>query len=134
MVIGLASGSVENLLVTSTVVGGAVALDMEVDIYLLLGGARAFRADVAGTDQAIYDYPQLRAEMQDGLQKNSIPDPFSMLRNLKKDGQLRVHVCATAGKIWGATSTDDFIDLVDDIVGIGEYVIKSSEADVAQML
>ena len=48
MVIGLASGSIEKLVVTSTVTGGAVALDMDVDIYLLLGGAYAFRKDVAG--------------------------------------------------------------------------------------
>ena len=34
MVIGLASGSVEKLLVASTLTGGAVALDMDVEIYL----------------------------------------------------------------------------------------------------
>jgi peroxiredoxin family protein len=134
MVIGLASGSIEKLIVASTVIGGAVALDMEVDVYLLLGGARAFRKDVVGSDQAVYDYPQLRSAMEDGLRRNSIPDPFDMLRNLRKDGQVRIHVCATAGKIWGARETSDFVDLVDDIVGIGEYVIKSGEADVAQVL
>lgn len=134
MVVGMASGSVENLIVASTVIGGAVALDTEVDVYLLLGGARAFRKDVAGTGQGVYDYPQLRAEMDDGLERNAIPDPYDMLRSLKKDGHLHIHVCATAGKIWGATEISDFIDLVDDIVGIGEYVIKSGEADIAQVL
>ncbi len=39
MIIGLASGSLEKLLVTSTLAAGGVALDMDVDIYLLLGGA-----------------------------------------------------------------------------------------------
>ena len=134
MVIGLASGSVEKLLVTATVVGGALALDMDVDIYLLLGGARAFRKDVAGTDRAVYDYPQLKDEMTAGLAQNAIPDPIAMLRGLKQDGHLHVHVCATAGKIWGASQTTDFIDLVDDIVGIGEYVIRSGEAEVAHMV
>ena len=33
MIIGLASGSVEKSLVASTLTGGAVALDMDVDIY-----------------------------------------------------------------------------------------------------
>ena len=134
MVIGMASGSVEKLIVAATVIGGAVALDMEVDVYLLLGGARAFRADVPGTAQAVYDYPQLRAEMDGGMRHNAIPDPFDMLRGLKREGQVHIHVCATAGKIWGALQTSDFSDLVDDIVGIGEYVIKSGEADVTQVL
>jgi len=46
-VIGLAGGSLEKLLVASTLTGGGVALDMDVHIYLLLGGAYAFRKDVA---------------------------------------------------------------------------------------
>ncbi len=134
MVVGMASGSVEKLIVASTVIGGAVALDTEVDVYLLLGGARAFRKDVAGTDRMIYDYPQLRSEMEAGLKQNQIPDPYAMLRKLKADGELHIHVCATAGKIWGAADLKDFVDLVDDIVGIGEYVIKSGEADSVQVL
>jgi len=134
MVVGMASGSIEKLIVASTVIGGAVALDYEVDVYLLLGGARAFLKDVAGTDRMACDYPALKAAMDDGMRANSIPDPYAMLRNLRKDGQVRIHVCATAGKIWGATGLPDFVDLVDDIVGIGEYVIKSSEAHFAQVL
>ncbi len=134
MVVGMASGSVEKLIVASTMIGGAVALDTEVDVYLLLGGARAFRKDVAGSDRMVHDYPQLRAEMEAGLKENQIPDPYAMLRQLKADGRLHIHVCATAGKIWGATALEDFVDLVDDIVGIGEYVIKSGEADSVQVL
>jgi len=41
MIIGLASGSIEKLVVISTLTGGAVALDMDVDIYLLLGAPTA---------------------------------------------------------------------------------------------
>lgn len=111
-----------------------MALDTEVDVYLLLGGARAFRKDIAGSDMMVYDYPQLRAEMEEGLRRNQIPDPFAMLRKLKADGKVRIHVCATAGKIWGALELQDFVDLVDDVVGIGEYVIKSGEADSVQVL
>jgi len=134
MVVGIASGSVEKLIVASTVIGGAVALDMQVDVYLLLGGAHAFRKDVAGTDAAVYDYPQLRDEMEDGMRRNAIPDPFALLRKLRADGEVRIHVCATAGKIWGAPELADFVDLVDDIVGIGEYIIGCGEAEVVQVL
>ena len=62
MVIGLASGSVEKLLVASTLTGGAVALDMDVEIYLLLGGAYAFRKDVAGKGTYV-ERPELEEEM-----------------------------------------------------------------------
>ena len=133
MVIGLAGGSFEKLVVTSTVTGGAVALDMDVHIYLLLGGAYAFRKDVAGKG-TYSDRPELQGEMAAGMSDNAVPDPFDNLRNLKADGRVQIHCCGTAGKIWGAGTLDDFIDIVDDIVGIAEYITRCEEADVVQVL
>jgi len=132
MVIGLASGSIEKLVVTSTVTGGAVALDMDVDIYLLLGGAYAFRKDVAG-EGTYSDRPELKNEMAAGMADNAVPAPLDSLRNLKADGKVRIHCCGTAGKIWGAGALEDFVDIVDDIVGIAEYISRCEEADVVQV-
>jgi peroxiredoxin family protein len=132
MVIGLASGSLEKLVVTSTVTGGAVALDMDVDIYLLLGGAYAFRKDVAGGG-TYNDRPELAEEMAAGMTGNAVPAPLDSLRALKADGKVRIHCCGTAGKIWGAGALEDFVDLVDDIVGIVEYISRCEDADVVQV-
>ena len=133
MVIGLASGSIEKLVVASTLTGGAVALDMDVDVYLLLGGAYAFRKDVAG-DGTYADRPELKEEMLAGMADNAVPAPIDNLRNLKADGKVKIHCCGTAGKIWGAGALDDFVDIVDDIVGIAEYITRCEEADVVQVL
>jgi peroxiredoxin family protein len=133
MIIGLASGSIEKLVVASTLTGGAVALDMDVDIYLLLGGAYAFRKDVAG-DGTYADRPELKEEMLAGMADNSVPAPLDSLRNLKADGKVKIHCCGTAGKIWGAGALEDFIDIVDDIVGIAQYISSCEDADVVQVL
>ena len=133
LVIGLASGSLERLLVTSTVTGGAVALDMDVDIYLLLGGAYAFRKDVAGKG-GYSDRPELADELATGMAASAVPAPLDNLRKLKADGNVHVHCCGTAGKIWGAGALDDFVDVVDDIVGIAEYITSCEAADVVQVL
>ncbi|HUK78620.1 MAG TPA: hypothetical protein VL117_13660 [Thermoleophilia bacterium] len=133
MVIGLASGSIEKLVVASTLTGGAVALDMDVDVYLLLGGAYAFRKDVAG-DGTYADRPELKEEMLAGMADNAVPAPIDNLRNLKADGKVKIHCCGTAGKIWGAGALDDFVDIVDDIVGIAQYISDCEEADVVQVL
>ena len=133
MVIGLASGSIEKLVVASTLTGGAVALDMDVDVYLLLGGAYAFRKDVAG-DGTYADRPELKEEMLAGMADNAVPAPIDNLRNLKADGKVKIHCCGTAGKIWGAGVLEDFVDVVDDIVGIAQYISDCEEADVVQVL
>ena len=133
MVIGLADGSFEKLLVTSTLTGGAVALDMEVHIYLLLGGAYAFRKDVAG-EGTYTDRPELAEEMQAGIAAAAVPDPIDNLRRLREDGNVHIHVCGTAGRVWGAGELDDFVDVCDDIVGVGSYLMDCEEADIVQVL
>ena len=133
MIIGLASGSIEKLVVASTLTGGAVALDMDVHIYLLLGGAYAFRKDVAGSG-TYSDRPELEDEMLAGMAGNAVPAPLDSLRKLREDGNVHIHACGTAGKIWGAGKLDDFVDIVDDIVGIAEYITRCEEADVLQIL
>ena len=47
---------------------------------------------------------------------------------------MHIHACGTAGKIWGAGELGDFVDIVDDIVGIAEYIVRCEEADVVQVL
>ena len=133
MVIGLASGSVEKLLVASTLTGGGVALDMDVHIYLLLGGAYAFRKDVAGKG-AYSDRPELEEELRAGVAHAAVPDPIENLRRLREDGRVRIHVCGTAGRIWGAGGLDDFVDICDDIVGVASYIMHCEEAEVVQVL
>jgi peroxiredoxin family protein len=134
MVIGLAGDSMEKLVVASVVAGGGVALDMEVDIYLLLGGAYAFKKDVVEAQAIKYERPELKEQMLAGMEAHKVPMPFDALRNLKQDGHVRIHVCATAGKIWGATKKEDFVDLVDDIVGLAQYLTQVEAADVVQVL
>ncbi|MGQ9824744.1 MAG: DsrE/DsrF/DrsH-like family protein [Desulfotomaculales bacterium] len=130
MVIGLASGSIMKLATCSIVAGGAVALEMEVDIYLLLQGAYAFKKDVVEKKRYLCDQPELKEKLLTGLAENKIPFPYDYLRELKENGNVRIHACVTAGKVWGARELGDFVDLVDDIVGIAEYVTRAEEAAV----
>ena len=62
-----------------------------------------------------------------------MPAPLENLRSLRADGNVRIHACGTAGKIWGAGALEDFVDIVDDIVGIAEYISRCEEADVVQV-
>jgi peroxiredoxin family protein len=130
MVVGLAGGSEERLLVAATVIGGAVALDMEVDVYLLLGGARAFLPN----SPVLYDHPETSQALREGMAEAHVAEPLDTLRRLKQDGTVRIHACATAAKLWGADRREQFLDLVDDIVGIAEYVMACQAADVVQVV
>lgn len=130
MVIGMPNGTIEKLLCCSIVTGGAVALDMDVDIYLLLMGAYAFKKDVVESKKFLCENPALQEQMLAGMAENKVAMPLDALRSLKESGNVHIHACGTAGKIWGAKELGDFVDLVDDICGVAEYISRAEEADV----
>ena len=130
MVIGLCSGSIDRLTATGIISGGAAALDMDIEIYVLLMAARAFIKENAEKVDELSETPHLKDEFLTGLEKNNVKKLHEVIKELKEFTDVKVLVCGTAGKIWGAEKKEDFIDVVDDICGIGEYVSAAEEADV----
>lgn len=128
----LYSGSLDKLTAAGVILGGAAADDMEIDIYVLMMGARAFKKEI-GSDREkleMAEYPMLKEEfmhMTDELKVKSWTDFF---REAKELTNVRIHICGLAGKIWKGNTKEDFIDLVDDIVGINEYITSALEADM----
>jgi len=132
MCLGLFTGSVDKLTAAGIIISGAAALDMKVDIYVLLQGARAFRKDIgddAGQLQ-MAENPALKAEFMESLKSLKVKTWVEFFREAKEITDLKIHICGLAGKIWGAEKLDDFIDLADDICGIGAYLSSAEEADV----
>ena len=127
MVIGLCSGSIDRLTATGIISGGAAALDMEIEIYVLLMAARAFKKENAEKVDELSETPHLKDEFLAGLEKNNVKKLHEVIKELKEFTDVKVLVCGTAGKIWGGEKKEDFIDVVDDICGIGEYVSAAEE-------
>lgn len=132
MCLGLFSGSVDKLTAAGIILGGAAAMDMKVDIYVLLQGARAFRKDIGDNPDKLQmaENPALKAEFLQSLKNLKVKTWIEFFREAKEITDVKIHVCGLAGKIWGAEKLDDFIDLTDDICGIGAYITATQEADV----
>ena len=64
------------------------------------------------------------------LKKLNVPTWIEFFEMAKDLTNVKIHVCSLAGKVWGAEKMEDFVDLVDDICGIGEYIESAQEADV----
>jgi len=130
--LGLFTGSVDKLTAAGIILGGAAANDMEVDIYVLLQAARAFRKDV-GDDPAklqMAENPGMKAEFLESLKNLKVKTWVEFFKEAKSITNVRIHICGLAGKIWGGEKLDDFINLADDICGIGAYITSAEEADV----
>ena len=132
MCMALFSGSLDKLLGAGVILSGAAADDMDVDIYVLLQAARAFKKDIAkDVDKLpLAENTDLREEFLKALDTLNVSAWHEFFAIAKELTNVKIHVCGLAGKIWGAEKVEDFIDLVDDIVGIGEYITAAEEADI----
>lgn len=132
MCLGLFSGSVDKLTAAGIILSGAVADDMKVDIYVLLQGARAFRKDIGDNPDKLQmaENPAMKAEFLQSLKNLKVKTWVEFFRECKAISDVKIHICSLAGKIWGAEKLDDFIDIADDICGIGAYITATQEADV----
>ena len=132
MTMALFTGSVDKLTAAGVVLSGAAADDMEVDVYVLLQGARAFKKEIANNTDKLQmaENPQLREEFLQSLKKLNVKPWLEFFKEAKELTSVKVHICGLAGKIWGGEKLEDFDDIADDICGIGEYITAAQEADV----
>jgi peroxiredoxin family protein len=131
MCIGLFSGSVDKLTAAGVIMSGAAAEDMEIDVFVLLMGAYAFKKENAEKNDNMAELPHLKKQFFDSLERLKVPKWMDFLQQAKELTKVNIHICGLAGKIWGGEKLEDFIDLADDICGIGEYVAAAQEADIS---
>lgn len=132
MTMALFSGSLDKLTAAGVILSGAAADDMEVDIYVLLQAARAFKKEIATNrdELKLAENAHLRKEFTESLDKLNVKKWHEFFKEAKELTNVKIHICGLAGKIWGGEKLDDFIDLADDICGIGEYITSAQEADI----
>ena len=130
MCIGLFSGGVDRLTAAGVVISGAAADDMDVEVYVLLHGARAFIKGNEDKMDALAEQPELKEEFMAALEKLNVPTWLEFFEMSKEMTNVKVYICSLAGKLWGGEKMEDFIDIVDDIIGIGEYIDAAKDADV----
>ncbi len=132
MCLALFSGSVDKLTAAGVILSGAAADDMDVDIYVLLQGARAFRKDIGDNPDKLNmsENIEMKDEFMASLKKLNVKTWLEFFREAKSLTNVKVHICGLAGKVWNADKLEDFVDITDDIVGISEYITAAQEADV----
>ncbi|MCK5852510.1 hypothetical protein KAH27_05715 [bacterium] len=128
MVIGLCSGSRDRMTAAGIIMGGAAAMDMNIELYVLAMAARSFKKEYSDGIKYLSEATHLEEEFDKALEAMKTPTCFEFFEQAKEFTNVKIHVCGTAGKIWGAEKLEDFNGLVDDIIGIGEYITAVEES------
>ncbi len=130
LTIALFSGSVDKLTAAGVILGGAAAEDMDVEIFVLLQAAFAFKKENALVNDRVAEIPDKKDEFLASLKRLDAPHWTEAFKKAKEMTNVKIHICGFAGKVWHGEKLEDFIDLADDICGIGEYMDSAENADI----
>jgi len=130
LTLALFSGSVDKLTAAGVILGGAAAEDMDVDIFVLLQAAFAFKKENALVNDRVSEITDKKDEFLASLKRLETPHWTQAFKTAKEMTNVKIHICGFAGKVWHGEKLEDFIDLADDICGIGEYMTSAEEADI----
>ena len=112
MTIALFSGSIDKLTGASIILAGAAADDMDVEIYVLMQGARAFLKDVAGDPAklSMAENPEMKEEFLASLERLKVMPWIEFFREAKELADVKIYVCGLAGKMWGGEEVTACVD------------------------
>ncbi|RUT77664.1 hypothetical protein [Ancylomarina longa] len=130
LTLALYTGSVDKLTAAGVILGGAAAEDMDVEIYVLLQAAFAFKKENALTNDRVAEITDKKDEFLASLDRLNTPHWTDAFKTAKELTNMTIHVCGFAGKVWHGEKLDDFIDLVDDICGISQYLTSAENSDI----
>jgi peroxiredoxin family protein len=130
LVLAISTSCIDKLTSAGVVMSGAAADDMEVDVFVLVNGGHAFIKNKKFDIKCLSEQIQSAASFEQALKELSSPDWREFFELSKELTEVRVFVCSLAGKIAGSDKKEDFIDLVDDVCGIGEYIEAVQHSDV----
>ncbi len=130
MTIALYTGSFDKLTAAGVIINGAVADDMEIEIFVLMMGANAFKKENIGKTDNMAELACKKDEFLASIERLKIPTWMDFFKQAKEMGDVKIYICGLAGKIWNGTVLEDFNGLPDDICGIAEYIASAQTADV----
>ena len=128
------SGTVDKLYPAAIMASGAVAMGMDVEIFLTFYGLDAFRMGMPQKNQKMdVNYAELAPMLAQMMKEKNVPSWYEMLLKAKEMGNVRVHACAMTLDLMGLKK-ENLDPIIDDIVGVGEFVSNAKEGEITLFL
>jgi len=124
------SGTVDKLYPVAIMASGAVAMGMDVDLFLTFYGLDAFRKGQPEKNQKMdVNYAEIAPMLGKLMKEKNVPSWYDMLRQAKELGTVRVHACAMTLDLMGMTK-ENLDPIIDDVVGVGEFVSNAKDGEI----
>jgi peroxiredoxin family protein len=124
------SGTVDRLFPVGILASGAVANGMDVDIFLTFWGLEAFtKRKLQSVPKIGKDYEEMGGMVMQAMQAKHVPSWYDTLVKAKEIGNVKVHACSMTFDLMGMKK-EDFTDIVDDVIGVSEFINLAKDAKI----
>ena len=124
------SGSVDKLMPAAIIGSAAAQMGVEVTMFFTFWGIIASRKDfVEKNDKISPEFNEFKQPMMEAMMKNNVKPWFKLIKEAKATGNLKVYACGMSMDLLGIKK-EDLIDIFDDVVGVGTFLMESEEAEV----
>ncbi len=128
MAVTVFTGSDDRLFGMAILVSGAVAMDVEVELFLQLWSVNAFRKESVKTKHEFSESGKLAEVVSARQTELKMLTWFEMLKQAKAFGNLHIYACSNACQIWNVGKAD--LELVDEVMGAGEWILRSLDSKI----
>lgn len=123
----LFSGTEDKLMAAAIMASGAVANDMDVDIFITFWGIAKTMKNSPLQPDVSYDGQPMKDQVFALMKQKNIPSWISMLNNAKEVGNIKVYGCAMFSDMLGLKK-EDLDPIIDEIIGVNEFVTLSKDS------
>ncbi len=122
------SGTVDKLSSVGILTSGAVAMGMDVDIFLTFWGLNAFlKENVRTNTRMSKDFEDVAPMLMQVMKEKNVPSWYDTLKIAKELGNVKIHACAMTLDLLGFKK-ENLDDIVDDVIGVGEFIEISNNS------
>lgn len=124
------SGTVDKLYPVSILASGAVAMGMDVDIFLTFWGLNAFFKDMVKTNTRMSkDFEDMAPLVMQVMKEKKVPSWYDTLKRAKELGNVRIHACSMTLDLLDIKK-ESLDEIVDDIMGVGEFIETARDSKI----
>lgn len=124
------SGTMDKLMPVGILASGGVAMGMDVEIFATFWGLQSLTKGASEQPPRMSkDFEDMAPMMMQMMKEKNVPSWLDTLRTAKELGNVKVWACAMTADLMGLDK-DSFDDIVDDIVGVGEFVDSAKDAKI----
>lgn len=124
------SGTLDKLYPVAILASGAAAMGMDVEIFLTFWGLNAFRKDQLKQPGRISkDFEEMAPVMMNIFKAKNVPHWIDMLKQAKEFGNVKIYACAMTYDLF-QMKKEELSELIDGVVGVGEFLEKAKESNI----